>query len=61
MTLEEAIEILIAYKAGRWEDTGPELDDALALGIEALRELMWHRKQGCALMSPRLPGETEGG
>lgn len=58
MNLEKAIEILTAYKAGSYEDTGPDLDDAIQLGIEALQKLRELRTGRGVIFDRPLPGET---
>lgn len=61
MYIAKAIEILSSYKAGSYEDTGPDLDDALDLGIDALKFIEENRGQGAGSVPRLLPGETEPG
>lgn len=59
MKIEKAIEILATYKAGAYEDTSGDLDDALQLGIEALKRLKDGDNLSYAELLKPLPGETD--
>ncbi len=59
MTIDEAVEILTLDKALEFEGSANDLEDALQLGIEALK---WEKE--CRENAPRenwllLPGETK--
>lgn len=61
MTIDEAIKRLTRYQKGIDEDEGEpvDLDNAILLGIEALKWIK-HWREVCATPGDyRLPGETE--
>lgn len=59
MKIPEAIEILLDLTRYDYNPTNPDAQDALKLGIEALKDLRKHRKYPQSGVNPKLPGETE--
>ena len=59
MTIDEAIKTLKQEQAEWQPDTNPNVDKALGLGIEALKELEKLRNSGILGAYQLLPGETE--
>ena len=58
MKLDKAIEILTIYKAGEEDTYSDDLDDALQLGIEALKVIKRYRSFVAVDAIRLLPGET---
>lgn len=59
MILEKAIEILEEEIGGMIKAGGGDWDDAILLGIEALKYYQKTRPEEVSSFCPRLPGETE--
>lgn len=59
MTLEKAIEILEEEIAGMVKAGGGDWDDAILLGIEALKRVRDYKKAHIGLHYTPMPGETE--
>ena len=59
MTIEKAIETIRHLVGVSMVLTGPAQDDALKLGIEALKRLKRNRKDPVLAIFTPLPGETK--
>ena len=59
MTIDEAIEIITLYLQHSEQWGHHNLDDALQLGVEALKRIKESRLLSCQVASEKLPGETE--
>ena len=59
MTIDEAIKRLTRYEKGVDEGEPVDLDNAILLGVEALKQLQSERRQGVGFWRDRLPGETK--
>ena len=59
MKIDEAIKILSTYMKGSDEAEPVKFDDAILLGIEALKRIVEAREQHLRLGVHLLPGETE--
>ncbi len=59
MTLEKAIEILEFFLKDNWRGPEVELNDALNLGIQALKAVEFTRDNNFRLPLGLLPGETK--
>jgi len=60
MTIDEAIKILENYPPGASPDDSIEFNQAILLGIEALKAWKEHRGSGSLMSRLLLPGETKG-
>ena len=60
ITIEKAIEILTQYMKGSDEAEPVDFDDAVLLGIEALKSLRYMRNAEHPVPPTSLPGETKG-
>lgn len=59
MNIDKAIKILSRYMQGK-DDAHPlDFDDAVLLGIEALKRVKWHKEQHQPGYYELLPGETD--
>ena len=58
MKLEDAIEVLTRCLPKEEGDVRDDLDDALKLGIEALKQVKKFQQMGSKINPLRLPGET---
>lgn len=59
MSVSKAIEILTTYMKGSDEAEPGDFDDAVILGIEALKAVKWSREQEGPYYIADLPGETD--
>lgn len=59
MKLREAIEILANSQKGTWPTPNSDFDDAIQLGIEAMKRIRLSRNRHFTLHDDLLPGETE--
>ena len=59
MKLEKAIEILTTYMKGSNEAEPVDFDDALMLGVEALKRIRDGRTKSYDYFGHLLPGETK--
>lgn len=58
MTLVKAVEVLTELDKCNYYHISPDEQDAIKLGLEALKDLKLARNYPCSLPNPHLPGET---
>lgn len=58
MKIEKAIEILTDSLKGTWPTPNSDFNDAIKLGIEALKRVQYLRTPGGVITDVRLPGEV---
>ena len=59
MKLDKAVEILNDYKMQSAFEATPDFEEAIKLGIEALKRLQRQRSGDLSLIKTPLPGETK--
>ncbi len=59
MTIDEAVNILENYPPGASPDDSIEFNQAILLGIEALKHFKYHRDENIISFVKQLPGETK--